>query len=41
MFFPLIDIVSNIDYLIFLYFKQSCRDHPPISYTTVLLKGVE
>ena len=40
IFFPLINIVSNTDYLIFWWLKQSCQDHPPTSYTTVLLKGV-
>ena len=41
MFFPLIDIVSNIDYPIFWYFERSCWDHYPTFYTTVLLKVVE
>ena len=40
-FFPLIDIVSNIDYPMFWYFERSCWDHYPAFYTTVLLKGVE
>ena len=36
--FPLIDIVSNMDYPFFWWLKQSCRDHLPNSYTIVLLK---
>ena len=40
MFFPLINIVSNVDYPIFWWFKQTCQDHPPTSYNTVLLKEV-
>ena len=40
IFFLLLNIVSNTDYLIFWWLKQSCQDHPPTSYTTVLLKGV-
>ena len=41
MFFPLTDIVSNINYPSFWLFKQSCWDHPPTFYTTVLPKRVE
>ena len=33
----LTDIVSNINYQIFQQLKQSCWNHPPTSYTTVLL----
>ena len=40
MFFPLIDIIFDIDHPIFWWFKQSCWDHPATSYITALLKGV-
>ena len=40
MFFPLINIFSNINYPIFWWLQQSCWEHPPTSYTTALLKWV-